>query len=463
MTKEIQTKDGGKKDVLLIESKAAHIVRDALSGCFAHDINSQTWHKFVGTHWMPLEANQLFDNVLIELLYEGAGDAGFRPSYKNGIRSLLSDGDMLPLPKTESGKMPFANGLLNLKTRKLENITPENAMTWCLPYEYKEGADCPNIKAWLHQAVDDDSKTVDFLRAWMAAVLHGRNDLQKFLHLKGSGGTGKGVLMRLLTELVGEQNTVETHLDQLEQNRFETARLYNKRLALITESDKYGGSINNLKAIVGQDRIRIERKHQQQTGGYVFGGLVIIASNESLRVTDHTSAVDRRRITVIFNRRATNEEKRTWEIKGGEKAVLHSELPGLVNWLLELSQNKISEIIRNPPERIRDADREAMQATNPIADWVLECCEFDAGAMTQVGDKREIREPGRETEYENADRWLYANYLQWSQRNNKNPLALKNFSEILVQTGETLGHILERQAPKSKGKFIKGLKLKLTF
>lgn len=463
MTKEIQTKDGGKKDVLLIESKAAHIVRDALSGCFAHDINSQTWHKFVGTHWMPLEANQLFDNVLIELLYEGAGDAGFRPSYKNGIRSLLSDGDMLPLPKTESGKMPFANGLLNLKTRKLENITPENAMTWCLPYDYKKGAECRNIKAWLHQAVDGDSETVQFLRAFMAAVLHGRNDLQKFLHLKGSGGTGKGVFMRLLTRLVGEQNTVETNLDLLERSQFETARLYNKRLALITESDKYSGSINTLKAITGQDRIRLERKHQQQTGGYVFGGLVVISSNESLRVTDHTSGLDRRRITVIFDRRATDEEKQAWERRGGEKAVLHSELPGLVNWLLELSQEQITSNINNPPKRICEADLEAMQATNPIADWMLECCTFDSNAQTQVGQKREIKEPGRETTYENADSWLYANYLQWSQRSNRQPLSLNNFSERLVDTGTTLGHTLKREKPVRTGRFISGVKLKQIF
>ncbi len=80
----------------------------------------------------------------------------------------------------------------------------------------------PENKAWLLWAVDNE-ETVDFLRAFMAAVLHGRADLQKFLHLKGSGGTGKGVFMRLLTALVGEQNTVETKLDQLEQNRFESA------------------------------------------------------------------------------------------------------------------------------------------------------------------------------------------------------------------------------------------------
>jgi putative DNA primase/helicase len=265
--------------------------------------------------------------------------------------------------------------------------------------------------------------------------------------------------MRLLTALVGERNTVMTSLEQLEQNRFETAALYNKRLAVISESDKYGGSINNLKAITGQDHIRLERKHQQQAGSFVFPGLVIMASNESLQVTDHTSALDRRRITVIFNRRATNEEKQLWQSQGGEVAVLHFELPGLVNWLLELSHEDVSQIIRNPSERIRNADMEAMTATNPIADWLTECCEPDPNVWTQIGDKREIRDSGHETVFENSDSWLYANFLQWCQRSHKTPLAIRRFKEILLQTCETLG-ICVHESRRVSGRGINGLRIK---
>lgn len=458
LVENFETKEGTRYK-LLIESKAAETLKEVLQGSLANDMGSQTWFEFVGSHWQNLESQQLADSLLVDLIYAGAGELGFRNSYKNGIKSLLVDGAMLPLPKTNHSKLPFLNGLLDLTTKQLEIITPENAQTWCLPYEYKAGAECPQIKDWLHLAVDGDKKTVDFLRAFMAAVLHGRADLQKFLHLKGSGGTGKGVFMRLLTALIGEQNTVETKLDQLEQNRFEAAALYNKRLALITESDKYGGSINNLKAITGQDRIRLERKHQQQTGGFVFQGLVVMASNESLQVTDHTSGLDRRRITVIFDRRATNEEKHAWQAEGGETAVLHSELPGLVNWLLELSQDEISQIIRNPPTRILDADRDAMTATNPVADWILECTEVDPDAWTQIGDKREVREQGYETIYENADSWLYANYLQWSQRAHKTPLASRRFKELLIQTCTTL-NIDVYESRRNSGRGITGIRIR---
>ncbi|MXS82136.1 hypothetical protein ABD07_03320 [Nitrosomonas oligotropha] len=457
LIEETETK-GETKRRLLIDSKAALIFQEALQGYIAHDASSQMWHQFTGSHWMP--ENSSIDNVLVEMLYAGAGDLGFKPAFKNGIKSLLTDGSMLPLPRNDAAKLPFLNGLLCLKTERLEPITPDNAQTWCLPHEYKPGADCPNIKAWLKLAVDNDSETVEYLRAWMAAVLHGRNDLQKFLHLKGSGGTGKGTFMRLLTALIGKTNTAITSLDQLEQNRFEAAMLYNKRLAVISDSDKYGGSINVLKAITGQDDIRLERKHQQQAGSFVFQGLVVMASNESLQVTDHTSGLDRRRITVIFDRRATNEEKQIWQWQGGEETVLHAELPGLVNWLLKLSQAEISQTIRNPPERIRSADLDAMTASNPIADWVTECCIPDNAAWTQIGDERKIQESGRETTFENSDRWLYANFRQWCQRAHKTALSSRRFKELLIQTCVTLGFSVN-ESRRNSGSGINGLRLRL--
>lgn len=447
------------KKSLKIESKAAEDVQKSLSGFIAYDPHSISWYEFKESHWQLLESAQQVDAILINLLAIGTGDLGYKIAYKNGIKTILADGNMLPLPANDTGILPFKNGLLDLKSRTLTPISPINAQTWCIPHEYRPGANCPNVKAWLLQAVDNDQETVEFLRAWMAAVLHGRNDLQKFLHLKGSGGTGKGTFMRLLTALIGESNAASTSLDQLEKNRFEAAMLYNKRLAIISDSDKYGGSINVLKAITGQDHIRLERKHQQQSGSFVFQGLVVMASNESLQSTDHTSGLDRRRITVIFNRRATNEEKQQWQAQGGEEAVLHSELPGLVNWLLELSQAEISQTIRNPPERILTADLDAMKASNPIADWVTECCTHDTEAWTQIGVNLEIRDPGYETTFKNNDSWLYANYLQWCQRTNKTPISLRRFKELLIQTCETLGFsVIERRI--SGGVGIKGLRIK---
>jgi putative DNA primase/helicase len=227
----------------------------------------------------------------------------------------------------------------------------------------------------------------------LAALVTGRTDLQRFLHLPGLGGTGKGTFTRLARALVGERNTAATDLRSLEKNQFESATLYGMRLALITDSDKYGRSVNVLKALTAEDAIRLERKHVQQHGTFVFRGLVLIASNEPLATTDLTSGLEHRRITVTFGRRATDTEREAWRKAGGEQAVLHRELPGVLNWVLELDPEQVSKIISAPPVRTQTANLDALTAGNPVAGWLVETCAPRAGVWTQIGVREERRDP----------------------------------------------------------------------
>ena len=64
----------------------------------------------------------------------------------------------------------------------------------------------------------------------MKATVTERGDLQRYMELIGYGGSGKGTILRLLTQLVGKNNIAVTDLKQLEKNRFETASFYGKKL-----------------------------------------------------------------------------------------------------------------------------------------------------------------------------------------------------------------------------------------
>ncbi|MFU8789518.1 MAG: DNA primase family protein [Methylobacter sp.] len=444
----------------MVESSAALLLADCLHGGLAYCDKAKVWHGFDGTCWQPMDDDAIINKTLIELIYKGTQSTGFKNCYRANIKALITDGGFLPLPATDHSLLPFQNGLLCCQSKTLHPTTPANAQTWCLPYDYTPGAECPTIQKFLLSAVDGDADTVQFLRAWLAALLHGRADLQIFLHLMGSGGTSKGTFMRLAVALVGRRNISTTTLPAMENNQFETANFYQKRLVMITDSDKYGGSINNLKAMTGQDFLRLERKNQQQRpGGFQYEGMVVIASNENLAFTDHTSGLERRRRTVTFDRRVTDAEKQAWNDLGGETAVLHKEMPGLVNWLLVLSQDDISDLIRNPPKRSQEANLEAMLAGNPIAAWLIDNCIPDLNAWTQIGECVEIRSTGSETRYEDADSHLYPNYLQWTQRKKRVALALFRFRETAVDAIKTLGFDAAAKRRKA-GQGITGIRLK---
>ncbi|MBK8640576.1 MAG: hypothetical protein IPN92_20730 [Chromatiaceae bacterium] len=106
-------------------------------------------------------------------------------------------------------RIPFNNGLLDPITRTLTPITPDNALTWSLPYAYDPAADCPTIKAWLRQAVsgedsedsDNPDDLVEFIRAWFAACSPDAL-ISVFLHQPFPGKTGKGTPIRLAEALI---------------------------------------------------------------------------------------------------------------------------------------------------------------------------------------------------------------------------------------------------------------------
>ncbi len=443
----------------LIESEAAVLVAVALKGYAAFDPELSVWFVFNSRFWDAQDAKRLISGVLIRMLYHGCHGVGFRPAYLSGIRTILESGYLLPSPSNEEGYLPFDNGLLNIEKRVLSPITHKTALTWVLPYPYTPKADCPRIKAWLKWAVDDDLETVELLRAYMAAIIHRRYDLQKFLHLIGPGGTGKTTLSNLMVALVGALNTVSTSFNALETDKFELARLFLKSLAIISDSERNGGSLQNFKAATGGDPLRYEVKHQQSTNNFIFKGLFVVISNEHLQNSDNSSGIERRRITVYFKRRVSDEQKRDWQDRGGESAVLYAELPGLVNWLLELSQGDITRIIQNQTDRTKQANFDAMIESNSVAGWLVECCMPDKDAETQIGDGRKVTEPGSEAEYKNFKIQLYPSYLQWASRNGKSPVSSTRFKNLLLDTVQTLSFkATHRRVPA--GRFIVGIRLR---
>ncbi len=463
---DLLLKQQGEVTVRIIESEAAVKVAGAVRGFLAWDAEAASWLFWVGTHWHPLTTPAPAEKILADVVHQGTGHLGYRLSYLTGITSIMCRRGLLPPPDWPAGVVPFVNGLLDLDTRALRPATPEDALNWCLPHHWDPQADCPTIKAWLRQAVEHDEETVQLLRAWLAALVRGLS-LQVFLLLLGRGGSGKGTLQRLAMAIVGTGNAAISTLRDLEENRFETAKLYGKRLAMVNEAGHHGGSLNMLKAVTGGDHLPLERKHVQQSGTFQFGGLVLMATNEQLASSDATSGLERRRITVRFPRSATPAERADWQARGGEHGVLHREIPGLIRWLLEMPEREILERVNRPPQRVTVDNLLGMAAGNSVADWMMEATipgkhtgkEIDPFA-TQIGHKQERREAGSVV-YEHSDTRLFPNYLAWADASGRKPVSLTRFSAIVIDIAETLGHRLHRaQHPRERSWYLFGLRLR---
>ena len=195
----------------------------------------------------------------------------------------------------------------------------------------------------------------------------------------------------------------------------------------------------------------------------MFRGLVLLAGNEQLTTLDPTSGIERRRITVGFRRRASPAEVADWERQGGEAVVLHRELPGLINWVLEVSVEEIRHRIGNLPRRVRLANLLGMAASNPVADWLMDNCVPEPGTWMQIGRSVELRDPATgKVSYQDDERCLYPNYLTWFRETGRTkPESLNKFRDIVIDIAGHLGHPLtnKRQATSKRSGLV-GLRLR---
>lgn len=361
----------------------------------------------------------------------------------------------------QPGLLPLQNGVLELATGQLLSHSPGYRLTCQLPYDYDPAATCEPIQDWLLETQDGDLQRMQLLRAYLKAIVTGRTDLQRFVELVGPGGTGKSTYSRLAIALVGLQNTFITELKQLEANRFEVSGILGKRLVLIADSERSAGNVTVLKSLTGQDPLRYEQKYRQAQNGFIPNALVIVAANEPIASADYTSGLERRRLTIPFLKTVAPDHRRDLlsVTNFGMAGEFVPYLPGLLNWVLALPDAEMVHLVRNTAESVPTLAQwraESLIGSNPLADWLDNCCVFDPEAKTYVGSAQKVRftegEPGNTSsweEYRCHNTWLYASYRMFCDRVGSRAVSSRRFSELLQNLCQVqLKHPeIQREAP----------------
>ncbi|WP_222427381.1 DNA primase family protein, partial [Hyella patelloides] len=241
--------------------------------------------------------------------------------------------------KSSTDWLPFKNGVLELATNKLHEHNPDFRFTWQLPRDYTIiEAGFKAIASWMDEATQGNSEYKELLLCFSAAVLRGRNDLQKFLHLIGGGGSGKSTFTTLLTALVGESNTATMNLSELE-DKHEIARIFGKRLVVLPDQDKAPRKMSNFKRLTGQDRLSGRRLFENGFE-YVFGGLTVVTSNFPIFHTNLGSWLTRRVQMIPFDYQCPNHKKRDL------MKDFSGELGAFTSYLLSIPETKIEAVLK---------------------------------------------------------------------------------------------------------------------
>lgn len=464
-------RDGEKR--LPQNSVIANILAEHYRHQFAWNIEEQHFYRYAS------ERNGLWSREPIELVYQAianelnASGGEFSSNQIKAVADLLKADLAVRSWDDVDGLIPMANGVLDLTSMTLKPHAPGYRLRWQLPYEYDPNADCPGIREWLHQSQEEDPQRVQLLRAYLKAIVCGRADLQRFLEIVGPGGSGKGTYTRLAIALVGNQNVFQTELKHLENNRFETSGIYGKRLVVVSDSERYGGSVSVLKALTGQDLIRHERKFQQATEGFAPKAMVLIAANEPIQSSDYTSGLERRRLTLPFPNQVPAHQRRDLITldRGKVSGEFAAELPGLLNWVLTMPDAQMVALVRDTARNVPSLAQWRVNSTieaNPMLGWIDECLVLIPDAKTYVGVADKLSESSGSPEagytqrsfYRNWDTWLYASYCQHCLQTGSKPVTMRRFSPLLDDLFRTQLKLPIIRDRDSKGSYFQGVEIR---
>tara|TARA_R100001224_G_scaffold35652_1_gene20211 strand:+ start:2165 stop:4771 length:2607 start_codon:yes stop_codon:yes gene_type:complete len=429
---------------------SADVVSDQLLQMYKGDLRFSITHDqfFMYAHKAPglwsilteTEAKADIKNK-IEIIKKDLLPRGYGINLLNDIFSQLK----LSLSSTDwydsNDMLLFKNGVLKVDTKELLPFSRDYYMTQQLPYNYEANAKCYEIINWFKHIQRNDDDRVQVLRAWLRATLLGRYDIQKFVEIVGPGKSGKSTYANLAVALVGKDNTYSTDFKNLEESRFEASAFRDKKLILFQDADRWGGSVSKLKAITGGDWIRSERKYQKESmPPFQYHGLVMITANEAIQSTDYTTGLSRRRLTIPFDRPfegGPSEQKELIKFnrQGEPGGIFADMLPGLVNWLLDMSEQEMREYLMSTEKKapfFAQFNSEQILNSNPMLDWMENNLIYAPGTVSLIG-KRVKTPPGTSEIYAESRKYLYPNYCEFCLQSNYKEISRSRFTYLLKQ------------------------------
>ena len=308
------------------------------------------------------------------------------------------------------------NGILNLETRKLQPHDPLFFTANCSPLDYDSAA--PKPKRWLRFLEEIlppdkdgyyDAEAEETLQEIAGYLLTSDTRQQKIFLIIGPPRSGKGTVVHVLEQLLGEDNCVFPTLSSL-GGEFGRWPLIDKKLAAITDARISSKADTHkiaelLLSISGGDRQTINRKNQAFWTGRLDVRF-LITTNVLPAIRDASGTIATRYVLLKLTETFLGREDLNL------KATLAQEMSGILNWALDgLDRLRKRGFFRTPASS-QESIRELEDAAEPVRAFLREWCEQGPTQRVKV-------------------KMIYPVYRAWAEENGHTPLEKNSFGRAL--------------------------------
>ena len=266
------------------------------------------------------------------------------------------------------------NGIFDINTWSFKSHDPLYLFLTKIPMNFKEGAECPVIKKFLEDVLDEEQIRV--IQEWAGFLLYRKYFIKKALICVGEGDTGKSTLLNLLNIFMGRQNVSSITLQKISNDKFSSSSLYNKHVNISDDlSFKDINDGGTFKMVTGGGPIGGEEKFKTQFTFINFAKLTF-SCNKIPDVKDSDDkAYFKRWIVLRFNYPVEEKDKDARLI---EKMTSEEELAGFLNFAL-IGLKRLLENEQFSYDKNQDEIKAEMQNTSSsIAMFAHNCLEISS-------------------------------------------------------------------------------------
>lgn len=303
------------------------------------------------------------------------------------------------------------NGVVNLKTGKLQAAKPDDYITRHSPVIFDAAATCPLFLKFLDQITGACKPLITYLQRVIGYCLTGNAAEQCLFFLYGYGANGKSTFLTVLTDLLGSDLARQTPSETLMARKSsgasnDIARLVGIRVVIANEIED--GSLlaeSLVKQMTGGDVM---------TARFLYGEFIEFVPKFKLFIAGNHKPTIRGRDQGIWRRINLIPFEVTIPPKQRDKRLsikLRAELPGILNWAIEgcLAWQK-SGLAQ--PTLVTDAVDSYREEMDLLGQWVAANCVVGA-------------------QYAWPSRQAYGNYRVWAEGGGYKPMSESIFSREL--------------------------------
>jgi len=379
-------------------------------------VRGLTVYLYDGVKWIPV-AEQVFKRFLGEAAKRMEApefDAKYYRFRDDLYKQFLASAGVITRDGSSSGAMiNLQNGTLEFSDgrRGLREFRKEDFLTYQLPFEYDQAADCPTFRKFLSRSLPDEGSQM-ILAEYIGYVFAPSLKLEKALLLYGEGANGKSVIYEIISALLGQENISCYSLQSLTAPEgYQRAELGGK---LLNYSSETNGRIDQaiFKQLVSGEPVEARFIYER---AFILKHYARLMFNCNVlpRDSEGSRAFFRRFIIIPFDVSIPEGEQ---DIDLA-KRIIKNELPGILNWVLEGLDRLLANKRFSHSEKVEEMSRRYEEMSHTVASFLRK-------AQISPGVSRQIRTTV-----------LYSDYLQFCVAENKVPKSRNRFWDTLREKG----------------------------